>query len=241
LYASTSGEVYSWGYDPVAVTVSDTNQTIVVGMNNSDHQTRTLLMSEKQPGMLLVSRGSSDNIDPRAPFLETGHSQIRAFNVTNLTPDSQPYLFNASGLLLGWGLRNSVGLGEEPLTGGIFSVENSVDEARRYGKDVHQDNPGEEMNFHGFLNGSTDHQGGNYGYPTCLAVWGLDLIQAAGESTGLTVGSQFVQSPNSTLNDTTCATERVSPRLTFQAHQAPLDILFEPDGSTDYVSFHGSW
>jgi glucose/arabinose dehydrogenase len=210
-------------------------------MDNSDHTSRTLLMSDKQPGILIVSRGSSDNIDPRAQYLSSGHAQIRAFNVSNFTSDSDPYEFSTTGRLLGWGLRNSVGLAEEPLTGGIYSVENSADEVRRDGKDVHQDNPGEELNFHGYLNSSTEHQGGNYGYPNCLAVWGLALIQSAGNADGLTVGSQFVQKPNSTFNDTTCAKERVAPRLTFQAHMAPLDIIFEPDGSMAYVSFHGSW
>jgi glucose/arabinose dehydrogenase len=241
IYASSAEAVFSWTYDPIQVTVSATSQTLITGMSNTDHTSRTLLMSTKQPGILIVSRGSADNIDNNAEILSSGHAQIRAFNVSNMTSTSDPYDYKSTGRRLGWGLRNSVGLAEEPLTGGIYSVENSADEVRRYGKDVHQDNPGEEMNFHGFLNSSTEDQGGNYGYPNCLAVWGLDLIQAAGESTNLKVGSQFVQAPNSTFNDTTCADTRVAPRLTFQAHQAPLDIIFEPDGSAAYVSFHGSW
>lgn len=241
LYASSSESVFAWSYDASAVTVGNTNQTIITNMDNADHNTRTLLMSSKQPGLLVVSRGSSANVDLLSGDLSSGRSQIRAFNVTNLTSTSEPYDYSTTGRRLGWGLRNSVGVAEEPLTGGIYSVENSADNVKRYGKDVHQDNPGEEMNFHGFLNESTEHQGGNYGYPECFAVWGLDLIQAAGNSDGLKVGSQFVFSPNSTLNDTTCAEERVAPRLTFQAHQAPLDIIFEPDGSAAYVTFHGSW
>lgn len=59
-------------------------------------------------------------------------------------------------------------------------------------------------------------------------------------SRGLTVGSQFSLTQSSTVNDTTCATAKVAPRLTFPAHMAPLDLLFEPDGSAAYVSFHGS-
>ena len=110
-------------------------------MNNNDHTTRTLLMSRKVPGTLVISRGSTSNVDPLAEQLSTGHSQLKAFELDNLP--SEGYDFNNDGLLLGWGLRNSVGVAEHPDTGGIYSVENSVDEIMRDGKDIHEDNPGE--------------------------------------------------------------------------------------------------
>lgn len=114
---------------------------------------------------------------------------------------------------MGWGLRNSVGVAEHPVTGGIYSVENSADQIERTGTDIHQDNPGEEMNYHGFLNDSTEDQDGNYGYPDCFALWGIDGFPDKGN---MTVGSQFTLNPSDTLNDTTCAQDRVPPRLTFQ-------------------------
>lgn len=206
-------------------------------MSNGDHTTRTLLMSEKQPGILVVSRGSNSNIDIEAESLASGRSQIKAFDTNNFTSDSQPYEFTSSGRLLGWGLRNSVGVAEEPLTGGVYSVENSADEVDRDGVDIHQNNPGEEMNYLGFLNGSTEHQGGNYGYPYCYALWNASIPDHA----GLTVGSQFSLEQNATINDTFCAQDRVAPRLTFQAHMAPLDIIFLGNGTSAFVSFHGSW
>jgi glucose/arabinose dehydrogenase len=237
LYASSSESVFSWSYDAASQTVSSENKTLVTGMINTDHTTRTLLMSQKQPGILLVSRGSATNVDTDAEDISTGHSQLRAFNVSNVTASSEPYDFTTSGRLLGWGLRNSVGLAEEPITGGIYSVENSVDQITRDGTDIHQDNPGEEMNFHGYLNSSTENQGGNYGYPDCFALWDTDIPDVG----SLQVGSQFTMSPSSTLNDTTCSSSRVPPRLTFQAHMAPLDIIFTPDGAEAYITFHGSW
>ena len=112
-------------------------------MTTSDHTTRTLLLSQKVNGTLVISRGSTSNVDPLAEMLSSGHSQIKAFNLTNITDTG--YDFDSEGMLLGWGLRNSVGVVEHPDTGGIYSVENSVDEIMREGKDVHQDNPGEEM------------------------------------------------------------------------------------------------
>lgn len=200
------------------------------------HVSRTLLLSQKVNNTLLVSRGSSENVDLVAQQLSSGHSQIRAFDIGNL-PSGRPYDYSSEGTLLGWGLRNSVGVAEHPITGGIFSVENSADQVERNGTDIHQDNPAEEMNYHGFLNGSTENQGGNYGYPDCFTLWGTDIPNIG----NLTVGSQFALDPSSTFNDTTCARDFVAPRLAFQAHSAPLDLLFNSDGTAAYVTFHGSW
>jgi len=237
LYASTPEAAYSWDYDPVTSTVSDTNKTIVSGMSTSDHTTRTLLISQKVNSTLLVSRGSTSNIDPEAEMLSSGHSQIRAFNLDNMTDSA--YNYDTNGLRLGWGLRNSVGVVEHPMTGGIYSVENSVDQATRDGQDVHEDNPGEEMNFHGYLNGTKyAPQGSNYGYPYCFAAWDPSSIPM---NSNLTVGSQFaIGVQNNTINDTYCV-EQTPPRLTFQAHMAPLDIKFNNSGTDGWVTFHGSW
>jgi glucose/arabinose dehydrogenase len=137
--------------------------------------------------------------------------------------DTRSFDYSSTGTILGWGLRNSVGVAEEPSSGGIFSVENSVDNLERDGQDIHQDNPGEELNFHGYLNGTRyAGQGQNYGYPTCFAAWNVSEIP---NNSGLQTGSQFaIGNPNSTLNDNICANDRIAPRLTFPAHWAPLVI-----------------
>ena len=204
-------------------------------MSNSDHVSRTLLLSRRVNGTLLVSRGSGENMDFSAQEVSSGISQIKAFDINNL-PDGRPYDYASEGTLIGWGLRNSVGVAEHPVTGGIYSVENSADQIKRSGTDIHQDDPGEEMNYHGFLNRTDELHGKNYGYPDCFALWGTDIPDKG----KLTVGDQFTLDPNSDLNDTTCADEYVSPRLTFQAHTAPLDMLFTPDGAEAYITFHGS-
>ncbi|KAK2597640.1 hypothetical protein N8I77_012417 [Diaporthe amygdali] len=234
LYASTSNDVFRWPYDAAAGTLGD-RETLVTNMSNGGVSQSCVILYANNT--LLVSRGSSENLDFGAAQLDSGISQIRAFDIGNL-PNGRPYNYASEGRLMGWGLRNSVGVAEHPGTGGIYSVENSADQIDRSGTDIHQDNPGEEMNYHGFLNGSTEDQGGNYGYPDCFALWGTDNFPDQGN---MTVGSQFTLSPNSTLNDTTCAEDRVSPRLTFQAHTAPLDMLFNTNGTTAYITFHGSW
>lgn len=211
-------------------------------MTTDDHTTRTLLLSQKVPGMLLVSRGSTSNIDLTAGSLASGHSQIRAFNLNNMT--AQSYQFDTDGLRLGWGLRNSVGVSEHPVTGGIYSVENSADQISRDDQDIHENNPGEEMNFHGYLNGTEyPPQGKSYGYPYCFAVWNTTEIP---QNSNLTTGSQFsIDGPSpltTTLakDDSYCSAQ-VAPRLTFQAHMAPLDIVFNNSGAEGWVTYHGSW
>ncbi|KFA66578.1 hypothetical protein S40285_07309 [Stachybotrys chlorohalonatus IBT 40285] len=236
LYASTSDSVFSWSYNSGDRSISESNRTLVNNMTNADHTTRTLLLSRQQPGLLLVSRGSHSNEDPEAGNIDSGHSQIRAFNIGALAEDDDPIDF-LDGDVIGWGLRNSVGVAEDPTHGGIWSVENSVDEMTRRGEDIHHDNPGEELNYHGRLNGS-DNQGGNYGYPYCYAIWGTEDFPDLGD---LETGDQFPMDETRTLTDESCNTDYIAPRLSFQAHTAPLDIKFTEDGSEAFVSFHGSW
>ncbi|ESZ98934.1 hypothetical protein SBOR_0690 [Sclerotinia borealis F-4128] len=234
LYASSSNNVYAWSYTAATGTVGSTNQTIVTNMTNDDATTRSLLISKLIPNQLLISRGTSLSIDTEAETTSTGHCQLKSFNLTS-TPT--PYNFTTSGKLLASGLRNSVGLAEEPLFGGIYTVENGPGNVTRNNTDIHLYNPGEELNFHGYLNGSTVNQGANYGYPYCFAVWNTSDVGG-----GLVVGNQFSMLQNSTSNDTWCndAGAHVAPKLTFAAHSAPLDIIFLANGTEAFVSFHGS-
>lgn len=245
IYASSSDEVFAWSYDPSKVTLSESSaQTLVNNMTNGGHTSRTLLISQKHPDMLLVSRGSDGNDDAGAEDRDSGRSQIRAFNISSFdgNSDKKPYDY-LDGEIIGWGLRNSVGVAEHPETGGIFSVENSADELHRDGKDIHKDNPGEEMNFHGYLNGSDD-QGGNYGYPLCYTLWSTEDFPNLG---GLKIGDQFPADRQAdgddatALTDEECKSDYVAPVLAFQAHTAPLDLKFDENGTRAYVSFHGSW
>lgn len=226
---------FSWTYDPTSQSASE-QRTLVGAMSGSDHVTRTLLLSQMVNDTLVISRGSNSNIDPVAADITSGHSQLRAFSIGNLT-GNQNYTYATDGLRLGWGLRNSVGVAEHPITGGIWSVENSADNLQRDGASIREDNPGEELNFHGYLNGTEyDRQGGNYGYPQCYALWRNETLP---QNADLPVGAQFAADGDGG-NDTHCAAQ-VPPRLTFLAHQAPLDIKFNNSGTEAWISFHGSW
>ena len=107
---------------------------------------------------------------------------------------------------------------------------------KRNGQDVHNNNPGEELNFHGPINSTNTRLGANFGYPNCYAVWDTASVS------GLARGSQMIQNaPSGSLTDSYCATTPLPPRLAFPAHTAPLDIKFRKDGKAAYVTFHGSW
>jgi glucose/arabinose dehydrogenase len=121
-------------------------------------------------------------------------------------------------------------------------VENSVDNLERNGVDIHNSNPGEELNQHGFPNATSERFGANYGYPGCFAIY--DTSNVDGFPGGAEVGKQMagVESGGQDLGftDDDCQ-QAEAPRVTFGSHLAPLDIKFKADGSAAYVSFHGSW
>jgi glucose/arabinose dehydrogenase len=203
-------------------------------MEGSDHTTRTLLIPRNVDGMLVIARGSTSNVDPQAEDQSSGISTVKAFNVSSDVP-GDGYEHATSGVLLGWGLRNEVGIVEHPVTGAIYGVENSVDQLERDGKDIHSNNPAEELNFLGYLNGTkTEEQGTNFGYPKCLTAWRPSEMPA---NANIQVGTPFADTSS---NDSSCD-NTTAPRLAFQAHTAPLDIKFNDTGSEAWVSFHGSW
>ncbi|QPG94835.1 hypothetical protein C2857_007120 [Epichloe festucae Fl1] len=147
----------------------------------------------------------------------------------------------SDGQVLGWGLRNSVGVADDATTGYIWSVENSIDNMKRKGVDVHNTNPGEELNFHGLPNDTRSKvYGKNYGYPACVAIFdGSNVDGCPGEAK---TGMQMVgdQMPSSYTDDW-CKRNTIAPSITFGSHLAPLDIKFSPDGGAALFSFHGSW
>lgn len=111
----------------------------------------------------------------------------------------------------------------------------------RLGQDIHNDNPGEELNYHGPINSTEPNEleGKNYGYPICYAVWETSTITGVN---GVRVGMQITSGqPSGQYTDAWCEAETEEPRLTFPSHTAPLDVKFKQDGSAAYISFHGSW
>lgn len=212
---------------------------------------RTLLIPRIQPNILLVQVGSNANLDAGAAQASSGRSQIRIFTLADLDADPKAY---TSGKLLGYGIRNNVGIAEAP-NGGIvslqfltqsvfnqnkahlfkFSVNNGMDDMTVNGKDVHNTNPCEELNYHGKINDtSSAERGKNYGYPTCHSIYDPSVLPAP-------FNTQFKVGDTITNGATSAACTRVPPKLCFSAHTAPLDLKFNAAGDAAFVAFHGSW
>ncbi|EGX50117.1 hypothetical protein AOL_s00076g468 [Orbilia oligospora ATCC 24927] len=230
LFASTSDIAYGWSYDTDSGTVSN-KKALVTGMSSGGHTTRSLLVPDGNPDILLISVGSDGNFDQGTKEYSSGRSQIRGFQWKDLLSESVEY--KEGGTNFGWGLRNSVGLRDDK-KGQLWSVENSADNIKRDGVDVHTDNPGEELNFHGSVR-DTSTSRRNYGYPSCFTAWDPSVIP---DHEDIARGQQF--SLDSEVDDAKCASDYQAPRLAFPAHTAPLDIIFDKAGDA-WVTQHGSW
>jgi glucose/arabinose dehydrogenase len=69
---------------------------------------------------MLVQAGSNANTDSATTEASSGRSQARIFSVNALGTSTYSVAYT-TGQLVAYGLRNSIGLGEEPLTGGIVT------------------------------------------------------------------------------------------------------------------------
>ncbi|KAH8922316.1 hypothetical protein BT69DRAFT_1263575 [Atractiella rhizophila] len=256
LYASSVESAYRWSYDPSTFTVGEAEK-LINGMTNDDHSTRTLLLDDNEE-YLYISRGSWANVDPQALDPNTGSSQIRRVLVSELGGGVVKAFTDLE--LVSWGNRNGVGISFDD-AGQLWEVENSADNVATdaYG-DIHFDNPAEELNLIALppFEGAVP----NHGYPWCLTVWNVTSSTTRPVPSPPAIGSVF--SINTTaVSDEECqdTSKYVPPRLSMQAHSAPLDIKFlgrqRLAGQRDltcnspglsclwrddaFVSFHGSW
>lgn len=129
IYASNSESVFSWPYSNSTGSVTANATTVVSGMADDNQMTRTILASQLEPGTIIVSRGSGGS-EEGARNSSSGLGQVKAFNLSELS-SSEPLDFSTTGRLLGWGLNNALGLAEHPKIGGIFSMENGVNNLTR--------------------------------------------------------------------------------------------------------------
>ncbi|KAM7203005.1 L-sorbosone dehydrogenase [Naviculisporaceae sp. PSN 640] len=240
LYVSSMPTAWSYSYDAATQTLSN-EQIIVSGMNPGGHPSRTLAIPSNNPNLLVVSLGSEDNIDHPSINKETGRAIVKVFDLSQ-TP-AGGWNYNTQGWYLGYGLRNEIALVFDG-NNHVWGVENSGDNLERtvngQTADVHHNNPAEELNYLGDPAINNEQW---YGYPTCWTVGpgGPAEFLPPPADRPFTVGEQFVIAPNSTFNDSSCAAQSTPPRLTIQAHSAPIDGKFDRDFDNMYVSLHGSW
>ncbi|KAK4186195.1 soluble quino protein glucose/sorbosone dehydrogenase [Podospora australis] len=233
LFTSNLASVFAHTYDASTGAIGASKQ-IITGMSNTGtHPTRAITTSRFSPDTILVARGSNGNIDTATTQQSTGRSMIKTFSISKGMQTVHQY--SSGGEVLAWGLRNIVGLRENPVDGGIWSVENQMDDLRLNSRDIHNDNPAERLSYHGQLNATTNrYKGLNYGYPSCVPAWDPANVGVS----NLVVGSLF--KPDGVPNANDCA-NRMTGRLHFHAHTAPLDIEFNANATQAYIAFHGSW
>ncbi|KAF6834600.1 cellobiose dehydrogenase [Colletotrichum plurivorum] len=234
LYVSSMTTAWSYAYDAKAQTVS--GQTVVVrNMQQGGHPTRALIIPPATPHLLVIQQGSYNNFDYESLNKAVARAVVKVFDMRNVPSGGWSYA--SQGWFLGWGLRNEVALAADG-NNMVWGVENSGDDFMRtvngQSYDIHNDNPAEELNFLGDPSRPNEDW---YGYPTCFTVWEPSVIT----DKAFKVGQQFVVAPNSTFNDDTCTQRSVAPRLSFQAHSAPIGAIFDGDFKSLYVTLHGSW
>ncbi|KAM7211367.1 hypothetical protein V8F06_013247 [Rhypophila decipiens] len=205
-------------------------------MSTGIHSTRTVMVVKQNPNFVLLQVGSNANLDMASAQPSTGRAIIKIFDVSKAPASG--YNYNTDGEVFGYGLRNEIGFIQDP-NGVVWGVENSGDDFARtengQRKDIHTNNPAEKLNN---LGDPLKTRNAWYGYPTCFTVWDASSFSS---SSGLKTGSQFVLSPNSSYNDASCNGKSIPPRLSFQAHSAPIWNAFDKDAKNMYVAFHGSW
>lgn len=235
LYASSERNAFSWTYDAATQKVSN-QKTAIAGMDSGIHSTRNLLVVESNPNLVILQVGSNANFDYAAADKATGRAIVKIFDMSKAPASG--YNYKTDGEVLGYGLRNEIGFTADP-NGHIWGVENSGDDFTRTvsgrRSDIHKDNPAEKLNYLGDPLKTRDVW---YGYPQCFAVWDPSSFS---DNKALKTGSHFVLAPNATYSDETCNSKATAPRLTFQAHSAPIWNTFDGDAKNMYVTFHGSW
>ncbi|KAK1491618.1 carbohydrate-binding cytochrome b562 [Colletotrichum cuscutae] len=234
LHVTSMTTAWSYVYDAKAQSVSA--QTVVVkGMQQGGHPTRNLVILLATPHLLVIQQGSYSNFDYESLNKAVARAVVEVFDMRSVP--SGGYTYASQGWFLGWGLRNEVALAADG-NNAIWGVENSGDDFARtvngQSYDIHNDNPAEELNFLGDPSHPNEQW---YGYPTCFTVWEPSVIK----DKTFKVGQQFVFAPNSTFNDDTCTQRSVAPRLSIQAHSAPIGAVFDSAFQNLYVTLHGSW
>lgn len=123
LYASSATTVWSWDYDASSKRISN-QKTIVRGMSNGGHVTRTVQVVPNAPNLIIVSVGSNSNWDYPSGNPAVGRSCVKVFDVSKAP--SNGYNYPSEGQMLAYGLRNEIGLTFDP-NGMVWGVENSGD------------------------------------------------------------------------------------------------------------------
>jgi glucose/arabinose dehydrogenase len=233
VYASSMTAVYRWPYERGLREAKQAAELVIKNIPEAGHNTRTLQFDSR--GRLYVSVGSASNVDDSEPLWNT-RSQIRRFALpVTLAAGGVEYM---QGEVVASGMRNEVGLFVDAQDR-LWGVENGRDnlEDTDFGGDIHNDNPGEEINL-------VDGKGPTfYGYPFCYSEFKLDGGQGAGAQWADQTLDSAIRKTDAWCRDP--ANVR-APAFAMQGHFAPLGIIQYtgtalPFTSDFIITAHGSW
>jgi glucose/arabinose dehydrogenase len=233
LYASSDSSIYRFAYAKGQRRASGAAELVIKAIPTAGHSTRTLAFDSQ--GRLYVSVGSAGNVDTSQSDRDT-RSQIRRFVIPAKLPAGG--MTYASGSVLASGLRNEVGLFVDS-DDKLWGVENGRDQLSdaELGGDIHNDNPGEEINLF-------DGKGASfYGYPLCFS----EYKSASGKGAGTQWADETLTAAMR-QTDEFCRDETQvhPPAFSMQAHWAPLGVLrysgtLLPFAGDLLIAAHGSW
>lgn len=107
----------AYSYDASTGQVGQGKQ-IVTGMSfQGTHPTRAIATSKWDSDTIIVARGSQANIDTSTTDKAAARSMIKSFSISQGMQSA--YDYNTAGEIIGWGLRNIVGMTEDPNFGGF--------------------------------------------------------------------------------------------------------------------------
>ena len=234
LYAGTVGGVRRWKWSDAIDAGGAGEDVIVDAPAGGGHGFHTVHVYND---MMYVQVGSEGNAtDPMSPEYDTSRSLVKRWALSKFAAGAP--LKWADGELVGVGLRNTVGFSRSA-SGKVYGVMNGMDNIHYKGDDIHQDNPADTLVLLS--------PGARYGYPFCFSA---QRVVASGSV--IAPGTQLAVDEFPVHDDAWCATNSTKPLAIFQAHAAPLDIVFFdgalPTGGLPskfrggaFVSMHGSW
>jgi glucose/arabinose dehydrogenase len=234
VYVSSGTTVYRFAYKSGQRSADAAPEVVIKGIPTGGHSTRTLAFDSK--GLLYVSIGSAGNVDTTPKDIEV-RSQIRRYQLPETLPQGG-ITYPGSGELVASGMRNEAGIfiDEQDRLWGVENGRDNLNDAD-LGGDIHNDNPGEEINL-------VDGQGSKfYGYPSCFSEHTLN----AGKGQGTQWADESL-SGDLLKTDEFCSdsAEVHPPAYVMPAHWAPLGIIVYSGRTLPYtgeliIGAHGSW
>lgn len=101
LYASSTTTVFRWSYNSETGDINGEPTTVISGMSPNNHVTRTLIIPPHCPDLLVVSHGSTGNVDYAAVDPGIARATVKVFNIS--APPNGGYNYVKDGWRAGYG------------------------------------------------------------------------------------------------------------------------------------------